>query len=96
MPWKLLEKAREQMSNDSDAWYIEVQDKFFAAVKEAEAEGTLGRGGVLKRFGMAPGGAILLDPADRDMAERQAAARNMSTQDYVRTLLHDALYAREP
>lgn len=96
MPWKLLEKAREQMSSDKDAWYIEIQDKFFHAVKEAEAEGTLGRGGVLKRFGMAPGGTVFLNPADRDMAERQATERGMSTQDYIRTLLHNALLSREP
>ncbi len=96
MLWKIWEKPAAVGAGENDSWYVALQDQFFAAVKEAEADGTLGRGGVLKRFGLTPDGAIILDSTYREMAERQAAARSMTTPDYISMRVHYALLSREP
>ena len=96
MIWKLWEKPEFKDHAEESMWWTSLQDKFLHAMKEAEADGSLGRGGVARRLGLAPGSGVTLDPEDAEMAKRQAAARKMPQQEYVRVLIHQALKAREP
>jgi predicted DNA binding CopG/RHH family protein len=75
-------------------WWFDNQDELLKDFKQAAAEGRLGHGTVAKRMGI-PTTTIRLDPADIELARKQAEKRGLEYQTYLKMLLHEALLKAE-
>jgi predicted DNA binding CopG/RHH family protein len=62
--------------------------------EQAADERRLGHGTVAKRMGI-PTTTIRLDPADIQLARKQAEKRGLKYQTYLKMLLHEALLKAE-
>ncbi len=71
-------------------WFENNQDELLAQFQQAAKEGTL-TSGTLARRGSTPQTTIRLDPADIELAKRQAQQRGLRYQTYLKMILHQAL-----
>jgi predicted DNA binding CopG/RHH family protein len=71
-------------------WWDSHQDEIFEDFEQAAKEGRLGRGTVARKAGL-PTTTIRLDPADIEMARKQAEKRGLKYQTYLKMIVHEAL-----
>ncbi len=71
-------------------WWDTHEDESIEAFTKAAAEGRLGRGTVARKAGL-PTTTIRLDPADIEMARKQAEKRGLKYQTYLKMIVHEAL-----
>jgi predicted DNA binding CopG/RHH family protein len=87
-----LFNAPEFKSEEEEAnWWDSHQKEILAAFKAAEANGTLGRGTLAKKYGKTPTTTIRLDPTDIELAKTQAEERGIRYQTYLKMIIHQAL-----
>jgi predicted DNA binding CopG/RHH family protein len=80
-------KSEEEEAN----WFDNHQSEVLVAFKKAEADGTLGRGTLAKKYGKTPTTTIRLDPTDIELAKAQAEERGLRYQTYLKMIIHQAL-----
>jgi predicted DNA binding CopG/RHH family protein len=71
-------------------WWFDHSDELDKDFEQAIANGTIGRGVLAMRFGLAPN-IVHLSAIDIEMARRQAAERGLDFEPYVQNLIHHAL-----
>jgi predicted DNA binding CopG/RHH family protein len=79
---------------DEAKWWFDHQDELLKDFQQAAVEGRLGHGTVARRMGI-PTTTIRLDPADIELARKQAEKRGLKYQTYLKMLLHEALLKAE-
>jgi hypothetical protein len=62
---------------------------------EADKNGTLGSGTLVRKFGITPTTTISLDPADVLRARKQAEKRGLRYQTYLKMLIQEGLQTSE-
>jgi predicted DNA binding CopG/RHH family protein len=75
-------------------WWFDNQDSLDREFAQAAEEGRLGVGTAARRMGI-PTTTIRLDPADIQLARKQAEKRGLKYQTYLKMLLHEALLKAE-
>jgi predicted DNA binding CopG/RHH family protein len=75
-------------------WWFDNQDALDREFAQAAEEGRLGVWTAAKRMGI-PTTTIRLDPADIELARKQAEKRGLKYQTYLKMLLHEALLKAE-
>jgi predicted DNA binding CopG/RHH family protein len=75
-------------------WWFDNQDALDREFAQAAQEGRRGVGTAAKRMGI-PTTTIRLDPADIELARRQAEKRGLKYQTYLKMILHEALVQAE-
>jgi len=75
-------------------WWFENQEALDRDFVKAGEEGRLGVGTAARRMGI-PTTTIRLDPADIELARKQAEKRGLKYQTYLKMLLHEALLKAE-
>ena len=59
--------------------------------RDAQREGTVGRGTLKKKSGLTPTTTIRLDRQDVELAKAQAEKRGLKYQTYLKSIIHQAL-----
>jgi len=85
----------ENEDQEADWWY-DNRELVSQEFQKAAAEGSLGRGTVMRRMAEAQArkeasSPIQLDSADASKAQAVAARKGISYQTYIKTLIHEAL-----
>ncbi len=84
-------KTPEFKTEDEEAhWWANNHDLLLNELEDAAKGGTLGRSTLTKR-GLTPTTTIRLDPADIELARRQAEQHGLKYQTYLKMVLHKAL-----
>ena len=76
------------------AWWPTQEDKIYEAVMEAKRNGTLKMSPPKQRAFPLPTTSIRLDPADIALAKKQAEAKGLRYQTYLKMIIHEALHSR--
>ena len=85
-------KTPEFKTEDEEAqWWPLQEEKLADAFEQAAADGTLGRGSLLKRSRAIAPTTIRLDPKDIQRARNQAGRKGLKYQTYLKMLIHEAL-----
>lgn len=87
---KLIKTPEFKDESEEARWWAEHQSAVLSEFKRAANDGSLGRG-TLARRGDTPGVTIRLDPADIELARKQAEKRGLRYQTYIKMVLHQAL-----
>ena len=90
-----LKKRTFKSEAEEAQWWDENQDALAKEFEKAAAEGTLGRGTVVRK-GKTPTTTIRLDPEDIVKARTQANLKGLRYQTYLKMLIHEALLGQEP
>ncbi|MEO8726760.1 MAG: hypothetical protein ABI383_11665 [Acidobacteriaceae bacterium] len=77
------------------AWWYDHQDDIAQAFIEAEQHGTLRHGTVARLAAEHLPSNVLLPDHDLELARKQAQAVGVDPEDYIRSLLHEALLREE-
>jgi len=89
---KMLETPEFKNEAEEAQWWFDNQAVVLREFEKAAADGTLGRGTLMKR-GLTPTTTIRLDPSDIELARKQAEERGLKYQTYIKMLIHQALLA---
>jgi predicted DNA binding CopG/RHH family protein len=87
---KMIETPDFKSEEEEAAWWANNQGVLVKEFEQAAADGTLGRGTLVRR-GHTPTTTIRLDPSDIQLAKRQAEERGLRYQTYLKMLIHQAL-----
>ncbi|HEY0796588.1 MAG TPA: hypothetical protein VGD64_12475 [Acidisarcina sp.] len=87
---KTLETPEFKTEVEEARWWADNQALLLKEFEEAAKDGTLGRSTLVKR-GQTPTITIRLDPADIELARRQAEQRGLRYQTYLKMVIHQAL-----
>lgn len=79
---------------DEASWWFENQDRLVDQFEEAAANGSLGRGTVARRADPLAT-TVRLEPEDITKARSLAEGRGMEYQNFLTSLIHDALLKEE-
>jgi predicted DNA binding CopG/RHH family protein len=71
-------------------WWFDNQNEILKDFERAAEEGRLGRGPVPQLTAL-PTTTIRLDPADIELARKQAARKGLKYQTYLKMVIHEAL-----
>ena len=89
---KILETPRFLTESEEADWWANNQSILLDELNQSAVDGTLA-GGTLARRGQTPTITIRLDPADVELARRQAEERGLRYQTYLKSIIHQALQA---
>ena len=87
---KTLETPEFKNEADEAAWWDSHPDETLALFKQAEQDGTLGRG-TLARRSQTAATSIRLDAADIELAKTIAQQRGLRYQTYLKMIIHQHL-----
>ena len=90
----LLKTNRFSNEQEEAEWWAKNQDSLASEFEKAAAEGTLGRGTVVRK-GNTPTTTIRLDPDDIAKARTHAERKGLRYQTYLKMLIHEALRQEE-
>jgi predicted DNA binding CopG/RHH family protein len=92
----LEELKNKTFANEAEeaAWWEAREDALAGEFEKASVEGRVGVGTAAKRAAL-PSTTIRLDPADIALARKQAAARGLRYQTYLKMILHEELHKIE-
>jgi uncharacterized protein (DUF4415 family) len=91
-----IELPKFSSEAEEAAWYPAHPEYFEALYAQAEAEGRLVKGPVVKRSDMTTPITLRLSQGDLAKARQQAGKKGIGYQTYMKMLLHEALAATEP
>jgi predicted DNA binding CopG/RHH family protein len=75
-------------------WWFDNQDALDDEFLAAAAEGKLTQGTLAKQFGLASN-VVRLDPQDVQLAREIAAKRGLDYEQFIQSLIHETLLAKE-
>jgi predicted DNA binding CopG/RHH family protein len=84
---KTVETPEFKSEAEEAAWWDSHPDETLAMFKQAEADGSLGRGTLARRAAT----SIRLDAGDIELAKSLAAKRGLRYQTYLKMILHQHL-----
>lgn len=85
-----LDMSEFKTEAEEAAWWPTQEDKLFEAFEEAAKNGTLKRAHYTLK-GATPTTSIRLDPADIELAKKQAESKGLRYQTYLKMIIHEAL-----